>query len=191
MTLNELHSELQYVNHSREKRLYYVNVVECTPGLLEHLVTLVFRVDDPLSARAAWLLDYICDRHINSILPHLDYFTKHINQVHIESSIRPLAKICERITEAYYVKTNLALRNALKPHYIERIINNSFDYLITDVKVAPKAYSMRVLFLFGQDFSWIYPELVAILEKDYALQSAAYQARARQIFKALKKQKMS
>ena len=59
--------------------------------------------------------------------------------------------------------------------------------MINDVKVAPKAYSMNALYLFGQDYDWIYPELILILERYFQTQSAAFKARARHILKKIKK----
>jgi hypothetical protein len=59
--------------------------------------------------------------------------------------------------------------------------------MINDEKVAPKAYSMNTLYLFGREFEWIHPELVMILERDFQMQSAAFKARAKQILQKLKK----
>ena len=69
----------------------------------------------------------------------------------------------------------------------ERIIETCFDYMINDEKVAPKAYGMVALFLFGKHFDWVHPELKIILDRDYPKQSPAFKARARQILKKIKK----
>ena len=68
----------------------------------------------------------------------------------------------------------------------ERIIEISFDYMITDQKVAVKAYSMNSLLLLGIAYDWIHPELITILKKDFNTNSAAYKARARQLLRKLK-----
>ena len=62
----------------------------------------------------------------------------------------------------------------------------AFEYMIGDYKVAPKAYSMNTLYLFGKEFDWIYPELVSILERNFYNESAAFKARARHILKKIK-----
>jgi len=59
--------------------------------------------------------------------------------------------------------------------------------MINNEKVAPKAYSMSTLFLFGKDYDWVHPELKIILERDFSIQSAAFKARAKQILHKMKK----
>ncbi|WP_338730955.1 hypothetical protein R3L15_07765 [Mangrovimonas cancribranchiae] len=46
---------------------------------------------------------------------------------------------------------------------------------------------MNTLFLFGQDYDWIHPELALILERDYHIQSSGFKARAKHILKKIKK----
>jgi hypothetical protein len=62
----------------------------------------------------------------------------------------------------------------------------NFDWLITDTKVAAKAYSMRTLHILGKYYDWIHPELQIILTKDYANHTAAYKAVAREVLKKIK-----
>ena len=57
--------------------------------------------------------------------------------------------------------------------------------MITDQKVAAKAYSMNTLYLLGKDFDWIHPELKRILEDNFHSGSAAFKARARHLLKKL------
>jgi hypothetical protein len=59
--------------------------------------------------------------------------------------------------------------------------------MISDQKVAVKAYSMRSLYLLGSEFDWIHEELILILERDFASQSAGFKARARDLIKRMKK----
>ncbi len=187
MTITELYNELNYVNHSREKRTYYANLVINNPDLVAKLLEILFKVDDKISPRAAWVFEFICSKNIESVIPHLDYFTEHIHKVHLDSSVRPVAKVCELIAKAYNDKNNTKIKTALTEAHKERIIETCFDYMIKDEKVAPKAYSMSTLFIFGKEYDWIYPELVTILERDFSIQSAAFKARAKQILKKIKK----
>ena len=46
---------------------------------------------------------------------------------------------------------------------------------------------MNVLYLLGQDYDWIHPELVQLLEKGYATGSTGFKSRARCVFDKLKK----
>lgn len=187
MTTEQLYDELNYVNHSREKRLYYANLVINNPDLIPKLLDILFMVDDKVSCRAAWVFEFMCSENLETSIPYLDTFTEHIHKVHLDSAVRPVAKVCEYLIKAYYSKTNNQIKTALKPIHKERIIEACFDYMINDEKIAPKAYAMNTLYLLGQDYDWIHPELVLILERDYQMQSSGFKARARHILKKIKK----
>ena len=95
----------------------------------------------------------------------------------------------EFLAKAYYSKTENEIQKNLNTGHKERIIEVCFDYMINDEKIAPKAYSMNTLWLFGRDYYWIHPELALILERDFQMQSSGFKARARHILKKIKKSK--
>ena len=187
MTTKELYKELDYVNHTREKRLFYANLVMDNQDLIPKLLDIYFLVDDKISPRAAWVIEYVARRDITVLLPYIDDFTEKINTLHLDSSIRPAAKICELLVSAYYGKNTSLTKQILKPTHLEKIAETCFDWLIQNQKVAVKAHSMLALYLLGNQFDWIHPELKLTLEKDFNNESAAYKARARHILKKLKK----
>ncbi len=186
MTTDALYQELNYVNHSREKRLFYANLVIDNPNLIPRLLEILFMVNDKTSPRAAWVFEFMCGKSIETAIPHLDTFTNNIHKVHLDSAVRPVAKICEYLVTAYYAKTENKIQSALQPEHLEKIIEACFDWMINDEKIAPKAYSMNILYMLGKDYDWIHPELVMILERDYQMQSSGFKARARHILKKLK-----
>ena len=188
MTTEQLYFELNYVNHSREKRLYYADLVLSHPDLIPKLLEILFMVDDKISPRAGWVLEFMCSDKIETIIPFLDVFTTHIHKVHLDSAVRPVAKICELLAKSYTDKIDNTIKKALNETHKERIIETCFDYMINDEKVAAKAYGMTTLFMLGKGYDWVHPELELILKQDFQSQSAAYKARARQILKKLKKQ---
>ncbi|MCX2680706.1 adenylosuccinate lyase [Galbibacter sp. EGI 63066] len=187
MTVQALYNELSYVDHSREKRVFYAKKVLANPELVGNLLQIMFMVNDKVSCRAAWVLEFVCREKLEIIIPHLNHFTKNIHHVHLDPAVRPVAKICECLAEAYYKNNKNPIKQNLKSAHIDHIIEFCLDCLINDEKVAPKAHSMTVLFLFGRDYNWIHPELILILERDFYRQSAAFKARARRILKKLKK----
>lgn len=187
MTTDQLYAELNYVDHSRASRLKYANLILAQPELIPELLNILFMVDDKTSCRAAWILEFMCGKNLEAIIPHLDQFTENIHHVHLDSAIRPVAKICEYLTKAYYSKNQNNLQSAFTSTHKEKIIEACFDWMINDQKIAPKAYSMNTLYLLGQDFNWIHPELALILERDFQMQSSGFKARARQILKKIKK----
>ena len=186
MTTEQLYNELQYVNHSRENRLRYAQMVIDDPSLIPKVLDILFKVNDKKSHRAAWLLEFVARRNLETILPFLNRIMLNMHLVHLDSAVRPMAKICELLVEAYYSKYDNPVKQALKPEHKEHIIECCFDWMINDEKIAPKAYSMTCLFLLGLEYDWIHPELVMIIEKDYQMQSSGFKARARHILKRIK-----
>ncbi|EDP70184.1 hypothetical protein FBALC1_11642 [Flavobacteriales bacterium ALC-1] len=187
MTKAELYKELNYVNHSREKRLFYANLVIDNPKLVKPLLEILFDVDDKISPRAAWVFEFMCGEKLEEIIPHLDIFTENVSKVHLDPAVRPVAKICEYLIKAYYSKTDHPIKSSLSETHKERIVEACFDWMINDEKIAPKAYSMNSLYLLGNEYDWIHPELATILERDFQMQSSGFKARARHILKKIKK----
>ena len=186
MDKTNLYTNLDYVNHSRAKRQEMANLVLNNAELVFPLLEIAFDVNDTISSRACWILEFTVKAKRAYILPHLDYFTTNLSIVHLDSSVRPIAKICEYLIKAYYAKTENKTQKAITEVHLERITTACFDWLISDQKVAAKAYSMSSLFLLGRSFDWVHPELKMILEQNYATGSAAYKARARMILAKIK-----
>ena len=187
MTKTELYKELNYVNHSREKRQLYADLVINNPKLVSPLLEILFDVDDKVSCRAAWVFEFMCSNTLEAIIPHLDVFTMNMSKVHLDPAVRPVAKVCELLTKAYYKKGDSKIKQYLTTLHRERITGACFDWMINDEKIAPKAYSMNSLYLLGTEYNWIHPELAIILERDFQMQSSGFKARARHILKKIKK----
>ena len=185
MTKDQLYKELDYVNHSREKRLFYANLVINQPELVQPLLDILFDVDDKISCKAAWVFEFMCGEQLEAIIPHLDTFTQHVGKVHLDPAVRPMAKVCEYLIKDYYSKKETQIKLALTETHKEKIIEACFDWMINDEKIAPKAYAMNCLYLLGKEYDWIHPELAMILERDFHLQSSGFKARARHILKKI------
>ncbi|GAB5564574.1 MAG: hypothetical protein Wins2KO_16370 [Winogradskyella sp.] len=186
LTKDQLYKELNYVNHSREKRLFYANMVIENPNLVGPLLEILFDVDDKISCRAAWVFEFMCGEKLEAIIPHLDVFTANVSKVHLDPAVRPMAKICEYLIKAFYAKKPSKIKSVLTEKHKEKIIEACFDWMINDEKIAPKAYSMNALYLLGSEYDWIHPELALILERDFQMQSSGFKARARHILKKIK-----
>lgn len=186
MTTEELYKELDFVDHTREKRLLYANFAINNPDLIPKLLVILFKVNDKISTRAAWVLEFVARRDITMLLPYIDNFVNKIDTLKLDSSIRPVAKMCELLVSAYYSKDMSLVKEVLKPKHLEKIAETCFDWLIQKQKVAVKAHSMSALYLLGNQFEWIHPELKSTLEKDFKSESAAFKARAKHILKKIK-----
>lgn len=180
-----LEKEIRNTDHSREKRSYFANLILQNQELLPQLMKICHLVDDEISCKASWGLEYTCKNNLEAILPFLDSFITLLPKVHLDPAVRPVAKVCEYLILDYYKNKNPKIRKYLNATYREKIVEACFEWLITDQKVAPKVYSMTSLYLLGTEFDWVHPELKIILENNYYKGSAAYKARSRMILKKL------
>lgn len=185
MTKSQLYKKLNDVNSSREKRSYYADLVIENPKLIKPLLEILFEVDTKISIKAAWIFEFVCSYDSNLSIPYLGYFTEHISKVYLDSAVRPIAKVCEILVKNSFTTPNSEIKKHLTKQHKERMTEACFDWLLGDEKVAVKAYSMHTLYLLGNEFDWIHPELKVILQRDFALQISGYKARARHILKKI------
>lgn len=186
MTKEELYASLNYVNHSREKRKEMASLIMANPNLVKPLMEIVFEINDPISCKASWVLEYSVKNNLTYILPHINLFCDNISRVKLEAAVRPMAKICEMLIKAYFAKNKNDTQAVVTIQHLERMASACFDWLIGHHKVAAKAYSMTSLLLLGRKFKWIHDELKMVLEQNYASGSPAYRARARMTLAKLK-----
>ncbi|MCM4169176.1 adenylosuccinate lyase [Arenibacter sp. H213] len=179
MTVPEMYNALDNVDASKQKRMEMSTLVLNHPENIAPLIEIGFHIDDPISCKACLVLEFIVAQRLELLLPYLDKFIKNMARVHLDSAVRPIAKICEYLTHSYFINKDHATIEALNEGHLTQLTTTCFDWLIGDQKVAAKAYSMTSLLLLGKKFPWIWPELKLILEQNYHTGSAAYQARAR------------
>lgn len=187
MTKSDLLKSLNYVNGTRAKRIEVTRVILNNPHLVSPLMAIAFEDNPVYSSKACWILEFIAKKDIHLILLYINDFTLGISKVHLDSSVRPMAKICEILMTAFFSKSKNEVQTTLTERHLDRITTSCFDWLIGEHKVAAKAYSMMSLYLLGNKLDWIEPELQMVLEQNYSLGSAAYKARARQILTLITK----
>lgn len=188
MSIDYLTSELENIaNAKRENRQRVANIVSERKELLGPLVDITFDTSNKTSIKAAWILEWLCTHNdLHLIIPYLDIFTSGLKHLTFDSAIRPCAKICEHITIAYY-KNDPAFRKALDKNHMQQIIEVGFDWLITDQKIAVRAYTMTTLYLFGKDQEWIHPELEHLIRTKIIHESKGCKARGKHILELIQK----
>ena len=186
MNKNDLISELNsFKTAERAHRDKSAKFVLDHPESFPFLVELVFEDQKRINIKAAWVFELVCFEDLDLISPHLDYFTQNLSKIKDESSLRPIAKVCSFIANAHYGKSGSKFFNKLNKKGILLMIENNFDWLIEEHKVASKAFAMDTLFLFGRETNWVHEELKLILEKNIGNESAGYKSHAKKILKAL------
>lgn len=178
---------LTLMNHMREERLQAAEMLRDNPSSIPFLLEFIFNSEEEYGFKGGWALDLALQEDLYLILPHLDLFIEGIPHLTHESAIRPMAKICEALSLAYFNSRDDQVRSHLKRHHRKAMAETCFDWLIGEHKVAPKAYSMTALYQLGKEFDWVHPELELILESNYREGSSGYKARARKILDRLRK----
>lgn len=193
MSINFLTEELNNLGTAkRDNRQRVADIVLKNQSLFKDLVTITFIVDDKTSIKASWVLEWICTHHhLNWILSYLDEFSTKIATLKFDSSIRPCAKICEHLANAYYAKSKNEVQEQLKINHIDAIIETGFDWLITPQKIAVRAYTMNTLYLFGLEKDWVHPELKHIIETKIIHESKGTKARGKHILQLIEKHQNS
>ena len=182
--LSELQEKLDYVNAYRENRLRAAQDILENPALFSGLVSICFTPSDKNNHKACWILEFVSYEELLWLQPHLDFFCSNLKVLKDESSLRPIAKVVQLLVKSHYKKDENKI--FLSEENLQDCIEASFDWLINDVKVATKAYSIRTLYLLGNHYDWIHPELKVIIDKDFGDHSAAYKAVAKEVLKKIK-----
>lgn len=181
---SELQKKLDYVNAYRENRLKVSQEILENPSLFGELISICFSPEDKNNHKACWILEFVSYEELHWLQPHLDFFCSNLKILKDESSLRPIAKVVQLLVKSHYKKNENGIK--LSEENLQDCIEASFDWLITDVKVATKAYSIRTLYVLGNYYNWIHPELKVILDKDFGDHSAAYKAVAKEVLKKIK-----
>lgn len=174
-------------NAKRVNRLIVANLVLSNKKIFPYLLEITFDVNNKISIKAAWVLEIVCEKNLSFIAPYLDYFTENIGNLKHDSAVRPASKICMFLAKAYASKKEILFRNYLTKTHIDQIIETGFDWMISNHKVATKAYTMETLLLFGKNHPWVHNELKLILQQNMAAESPAYKARGRMTLQCINK----
>lgn len=180
-----LYKELESVSASRNSRKAVARYFIGNDKNLKQLISLVFKIDDPVSVRAGWVLDMVAEEDITLMLPFLDYFAAGVGTVENESAIRPLARISEKILTSIFSASMAGSNCLLDDQQHEQLLTAAFKWLIGPHKTATKAYAMRCLYYLGKKDPWVHEELRAILKQHYTGESSGYKARARDTLRKL------
>lgn len=144
---------------------------------IKELFHYAYTLEDKNHFKACWILELVLEKDLQLLTPYLDTFCETISKYEHDSAKRPMSKIC------MFISKNKKFKLTEKQE--KKIIEACLDWLISDEKVATKAYSIRALYNFSKKHSWIKNELKIILAQDYSSHSVAYKAVAREILKKL------
>lgn len=186
MNKEELHLQINSRRLSKKEVDHLVGQLETNADLVENLLNAVAAEDKEGTFNASWVFDHLMRSRLDYLLPYLNEFTLMLSNLKSESCIRPMAHVCEMITEAYFIKKIPEFRKELTETHLERLVSNCFDWLIGEHKIAAKVFAMTSLFYLGKKFDWVHPELTSILEQTVNEGTTGYRNRAEKTLIALK-----
>lgn len=190
MTRDQFYEALKGVNHSRDSRAKHAALILRQPRYFQLVLDIFFMVDDQASTRAGWLIEFVCRKDLSILYPHLSTFVHYLPTIYLDSAVRPAAKVAEMLALAYYKEEQPLAHKYVTPKHRERLAEIGFDWLITEQKVAVKAYTLTTLYWLGTEFIWIHDALLAQIDLQYASQTAAFKARSRHTREAIHKFRM-
>ncbi|NND88617.1 MAG: adenylosuccinate lyase, partial [Flavobacteriaceae bacterium] len=144
-----------------------------------------FHDDQTLATKATWVFEFVCRKNLSLIYPYLDHIFKHLPEVKADGALRSMGLMCELITIAYYKEKDQALKEQFTSTHKDIMIEQCFDWLITQQKVACQVRAMTSLFYLGTEREWIHDELRQLLDRGIPTGSPGYQARAKTVLKQI------
>lgn len=157
MTANLFFEELKTLKAYRETRLELADTVLQQKSLMPELLRVCFLFEEEVSSRACWVLEFVCRKKLEFIVPYLDLFIRQLKNFRLDSSKRPVAKICQLLIFAHFGKKSSVFKEKLSDLHLEQITEATFDWLINDEKVAAKAYAIYTLFELGKNMNGSIP----------------------------------
>lgn len=179
LTQQQLHNILHSRRLSKAEIDLLVARIVAQPTLTGALLQEVFEEDKNGTFNASWTFDHLMRKRLSYLLPIFEPFVQGLGQLTSASCIRPMAHVCEMVTEAYFTTKATAFQNTITEEQLEKILTVCFDWLIGDHKVAAKVFAMTSLYHLGKKFMWVHPALKQVVEDTMATGSAGYRHRAK------------
>ena len=174
---NQFITQLIKSNASTNSRNYLFELVTKNNELLPYLINFGFDISQKEHHKGIWIMERIAEKKAHILYPFLDIICNQCKNITNKSATRGLSRTF------LFISTHLELNENQE----EKIIEKCLDWLISEERVACKAYAIRALFYFSKKQTWLKEELTTILESDYNKHTAAYKAVAREILMKLKK----
>ena len=189
MISEELYKELDYATATKANRHRASQWVLAHPETFPKLLETCYSDMGDLSHKAAWVLEFICRKQLAHLYPHLNYFFDNLQNATKDQIVRPMAHLCELLSIAYYQKKDPQLLDLLSEKHKIQMTECSFDWLISDQKVACHVRAMTTLYFLGTEFDWIHSGLKQIIQQFIHSGSAGYKARGRLVLSQITKYK--
>ena len=165
---SELFNRIEKSSAHIQNRINNGNFIVKNPNLLEDLIRFSFDVNNKLHIRACCILEKVFEIDLTLSFKYLDFICQNLYKLKNDSAIRSISRFL------MFVVKNNSTKQYLSVNQIEKINEASFDWLISDYRVAVKHHSVYTLIETGKHIHWVYPELRIILERNVEFPSPGY-----------------
>lgn len=166
-------------NASLDSRKYLWNFASKNPNLMPDLVVFATDLSNKNHYKAVWIIEMLSETHTELLLPFIKQICDAAPNYKHESAIRAISRTILFLTTSKKI--------ILEKEHQKKCIETSLDRLISEAKIASKVYAMYTLAHFAKNEDWIKEELLMIINKDFANQSAGYKAATRAVLLQLSK----
>ncbi|MBO0322450.1 hypothetical protein J0X14_09085 [Muricauda sp. CAU 1633] len=179
MTEQQLHTALHSGRLSKADVNHLVDELILQPKLVGALLKEILVEEQEGTFNASWTFRHLVEKKLDYLLPFFDNFTEMLGHLKSEATIRAMACVCEMVCAAYFKKKDPAFQKNVTDEQLEKIMTACFDWLISEMNMAPKVFSMTSLYYLGLKFDWVHPELRQVLEDTYGSGTTGYKNRAK------------
>ena len=160
--------------HSKKNSVAIANWIGADKDRFEELMDLFLHSEYRITQRAAYVLLFVSDKHIELFQPYIGILLKNLEtkKVHIAVK-RNTVRVFQNI---HIPKKHQGQAAALCFEYLES----------ANEAIAVKCFAMKVLANICENEPDLIPELQILVENQYPFGSAGFQARSKHIFKQLK-----
>ncbi len=175
----ELLERIEKSSAHTQNRIDNRNFIIQNPHLIEELILFSFQTENKLHIRACYIIEKVFELQLELSFPFLELICNNLKKLKNDSAIRCISRFL-----VFLVQFN-SKKKKLSESQLEKITESSFDWLISDYRVAVKHHSVNILIETGKKTTWIYPELKNILTIDVEFPSPAYRSIVKKFLKKI------
>lgn len=175
MKINQILTDLLMAENSRRNTDLISDLVCNKHELFDELMDIYLRNEEPLSRRAALVIDTVAERHPELLDIHLDSIAEALHRFEHDG----LKRISLRMIE----------RSPIPENFIGDLMNLCFGWLVSPGEsVAVKVYSMEILYRLSEKEPDLKKELADSIEWRIAEETPGFRSRGKKLLKKLNKE---
>jgi len=167
--------DLLLMEMSRRNTDMVADMVLQNPELFDELVEIFFRQEEPVSRRAAWVVDTVTEKLPELLTPHLGRIASNLPTLQHDGLKRHSLR--------------MLLRSPLPPDHLGDLMNICFEWLLSGKEaIAAKVHCMEILYCISQAEPDLKKELADSIEWRMEEESAGFRNKGQKILKKLYKE---